>query len=182
MCMEEKCEAADPHSGAKEKQRVRTQTLLHGAYPFLLLASMVKVICQFAFCKVVGPTHCSDGGRGWHRNHTWPRVAVGSFQPTVKHSETRHLPKQANPWQGNNPPHPSPSLSASRRSWGHSSWTLGTNRTRSCISACTFPPLAEDWGLSPHPTARPQRGATCATSITPAQGTLCDTAGAPHRV
>lgn len=60
--MEEKWEAADPHSGAKEKQRVRKQMFLHSAYPFLLLASMDKVIGQFAFCKVVGPAHCSDGG------------------------------------------------------------------------------------------------------------------------
>lgn len=86
MCVKEKCEAADPHAGAKEKQRVKKQMLLHSAYPFLLLASMYKVICQFTFGKVVGQTHCSDGGRGWHQSHTWPWVAVASFQPTVRHS------------------------------------------------------------------------------------------------
>lgn len=35
--------------------------LIHFYYAFLLVLRD-KVICQFAFCKVVGPTHCSDGG------------------------------------------------------------------------------------------------------------------------
>lgn len=46
--MEEKREAADPRSGAKEKQRVRKPMFLHSAYPILLLASMDKVNLLFA--------------------------------------------------------------------------------------------------------------------------------------
>lgn len=78
MCTEEKCEAADPTSGAKEKQRVRKQTVfLHSAYPFFI-------------ASLNGQTYLPIFVRWWDQHtalmEAEPCVAVGSFQLTVRHS------------------------------------------------------------------------------------------------
>lgn len=149
------------------------------------------------FLQGGGQKSCSDGGRGWHQSYTCGRGwlwALSTHSETLLNTTHPHTGKSL---AGQYPPHTPAHRSVPLTRWhrgagdippGH--WPLGTNRTRSCISACVFLAqlwhLAEVWGPPPHHAAHPQHGATRAMSITLAQGTqsnnLSNTAAAPRWV